>query len=53
MELKQTIVKDIKNNQVILYMKGTKDMPMRFLQFGGRYLIIMGEYKDVNVLKTP
>ena len=28
MDLKETIVKDIKNNQIILYMKGTKNMPM-------------------------
>ena len=28
MELKEQIIKDIKNNPVILYMKGTQDMPM-------------------------
>ncbi|MEL1223998.1 MAG: glutaredoxin domain-containing protein, partial [Candidatus Neomarinimicrobiota bacterium] len=28
MELKEQIIDDIKNNPVILYMKGTKDMPM-------------------------
>ena len=28
MELKEQITKDIKNNPVILYMKGTQDMPM-------------------------
>ena len=28
MDLKESIEKDIKSNNVILYMKGTKDMPM-------------------------
>ena len=28
MELKEQIIDDINNNPVILYMKGTKDMPM-------------------------
>ena len=28
MELKEQIIKDIKNNPVILCMKGTQDMPM-------------------------
>ena len=28
MDLKETIIKDIEDNQIILYMKGTKDMPM-------------------------
>ena len=28
MELKEQIINDIKNNPVILYMKGTQDMPM-------------------------
>ena len=55
MDLKETIVKDIKNNQVILYMKGTKDMPMcgfsnSVVQILNHYGI---EYKDVNVLEDP
>ena len=28
MGLKEQIINDIKNNPVILYMKGTQDMPM-------------------------
>ena len=28
MELKEQIVDDINNNSIILYMKGTKEMPM-------------------------
>jgi len=55
MDLKETIEKDIKNNNVILYMKGTKDMPMcgfsnSVVQILNHYGI---EYKDVNVLEDP
>ena len=53
MDLKETIVKDIKNNQIILYMKGTKDMPM--CGFSNSVVQILNhygvEYKDVNVLE--
>ena len=55
MSLKETIVKDIKNNQIILYMKGTKDMPM--CGFSNSVVQILNhygvEYKDVNVLEDP
>ena len=55
MDLKETIVKDIKNNQIILYMKGTKDMPM--CGFSNSVVQILNhygvEYKDVNVLEDP
>ena len=55
MDLKETIVKDIENNQVILYMKGTKDMPM--CGFSNSVVQILNhygvEYKDVNVLEDP
>ena len=55
MDLKETIEKDIKNNQVILYMKGTKDMPM--CGFSNSVVQILNhygvEYKDVNVLEDP
>lgn len=55
MDLKETIVKDIKNNQVILYMKGTKDMPM--CGFSNSVVQILNhygvEYKDVNILEDP
>ena len=53
MDLKETIVNDIKNNQIILYMKGTKDMPM--CGFSNSVVQILNhygvEYKDVNVLE--
>jgi len=55
MDLKETIVKDIKNNQIILYMKGTKNMPM--CGFSNSVVQILNhygvEYKDVNVLEDP
>ena len=55
MSLKETIVKDIKNNQIILYLKGTKDMPM--CGFSNSVVQILNhygvEYKDVNVLEDP
>ena len=55
MDLKETIVKEIKNNQIILYMKGTKDMPM--CGFSNSVVQILNhygvEYKDVNVLEDP
>ena len=55
MNLKETIVKDIKNNQIILYLKGTKDMPM--CGFSNSVVQILNhygvEYKDVNVLEDP
>ena len=55
MDLKETIVKDIQNNQVILYMKGTKDMPM--CGFSNSVVQILNhygvEYKDVNILEDP
>ena len=55
MDLKESIEKDIKSNNVILYMKGTKDMPMcgfsnSVVQILNHYGI---EYKDVNVLEDP
>ena len=55
MELKEQIIDDIKNNPVILYMKGTKDMPM--CGFSNSVVQILNhygvEYKDVNVLEDP
>ena len=55
MELKEQIINDIKNNPVILYMKGTQDMPMcgfsnSVVQVLSQYGV---EYKDVNVLENP
>jgi len=53
MELKEQIVSDIDNNPIILYMKGTKEMPMcgfsnSVVQILNQYGV---EYKDVNVLE--
>ena len=55
MELKEQIINDIKNNPVILYMKGTQDMPMcgfsnSVVQALSQYGV---EFKDVNVLENP
>ena len=55
MELKEQISKDIDNNPIILYMKGTKEMPMcgfsnSVVQALNHYGV---EYKDVNVLTDP
>ncbi len=55
MELKEQIIDDIKNNPVILYMKGTKDMPMcgfsnSVVQILNHYGI---DYKDINILEDP
>jgi len=55
MELKEQIIKDIKNNPVILYMKGTQDMPM--CGFSNSVVQVLSqhgvEFKDVNVLEDP
>ena len=55
MDLKEQIVDDINSNSIILYMKGTKDMPMcgfsnSVVQLLNHYGV---EYKDVNVLEDP
>ena len=55
MDLKETIIKDINDNQIILYMKGTKNMPMcgfsnSVVQILNHYGVV---YKDVNVLEDP
>jgi len=55
MELKEQIINDIKNNPVILYMKGTQDMPM--CGFSNSVVQVLNQYgvefKDVNVLENP
>ena len=55
MELKEQIINDIENNPIILYMKGTKDMPM--CGFSSSVVQILNhygvEFKDVNVLTDP
>ena len=53
MELKEQIIKDIKNNPVMLYMKGTQDMPM--CGFSNAVVQVLRhygvEFKDVKVRK--
>ena len=55
MELKEQIINDINNNPIILYMKGTKAMPM--CGFSNSVVNILNHYgvnyKDVNVLTDP
>ena len=55
MGLKEQIIKDIKNNPVILCMKGTQDMPM--FGFSNTEVQVLShygvEFKDVNVLENP
>ena len=55
MELKEQIINDIKNNPVILYMKGTQDMPM--CGFSNSVVQVLSQYgvefKDINVLEDP
>ena len=55
MELSEQIKNDIEKNPIILYMKGTKDMPMcgfsnQVVQILNHYGI---EYKDVKILEDP
>ena len=53
MKLKEQIINDIESNSIILYMKGTKDMPM--CGFSSSVVQILNhydvEFKDVNVLE--
>ena len=55
MELKDQIVKDINGNFVMLYMKGTKEMPM--CGFSATIVKILNhygvDYKATNVLENP
>ena len=55
MDLKEKIIQDIDNNDIILYMKGTKEMPM--CGFSNSVIQILNhygvQYKDVNVLEDP
>ena len=55
MEMKEQIVSDIEPNPIILYMKGTKEMPM--CGFSNSVVQVLNhygvEYKDVNVLEDP
>ena len=55
MELKEQIQQDINNNNIILYMKGNKEMPM--CGFSSTVVQILNlykvEYKAINVLEDP
>ena len=53
--LKEEIINDINSNNIILYMKGTKEMPM--CGFSSTVVKILAmynvQYKDINVLVDP
>ena len=55
MDLKEKIINDINNNLIILYMKGTKEMPM--CGFSNSVVQVLNhygvDYKDINVLEDP
>ena len=55
MNLKQQIIDDIGDNSIILYMKGTKEMPM--CGFSNSVVQVLNhygvEYKDINILEDP
>ena len=55
MDLKEQIVDDINSNSIILYMKGTKEMPQ--CGFSNNVVQILNhygvEYKDINILTDP
>ena len=55
MNLKEQIIDDINNNPIILYMKGTKEMPM--CGFSNSVVQVLNhygvDYKDINVLEDP
>lgn len=54
-ELKQNIINEINSNDVILFMKGTKNIPM--CGFSSTVIKVLSmydiKYKDVNVLEDP
>ena len=55
MDIKEKIVNEIKENPIVLYMKGTKEMPVcgfsnSVVQILNHYGI---DYKDVNILEDP
>ena len=53
--LKEQIINDIKSNNIILYMKGTKEMPM--CGFSSTVVKILAmyniQYQDINILEDP
>ena len=54
-ELKNQIINDINSNDVILFMKGTKPMPM--CGFSATVVKVLSmyniDYKDINILEDP
>ena len=55
MELSEQIKNDISQNPILLYMKGTKEMPMcgisnQVVQILDHYGV---DYKDINILEDP
>jgi len=55
MDLKEQIINDINSNTIILYLKGTKEMPM--CGFSNSVVQVLNHYgvdfKDINVLEDP
>ena len=55
MTLKEKIINDIENNQIILYMKGTQERPM--CGFSTKVVNTLNShsvvFQDVNVLEDP
>ena len=55
MDLKEQIIDDINSNPILLYMKGTKEMPQ--CGFSNNVVQILNhygvDYKDINVLTDP
>tara|TARA_X000001036_G_C20684762_1_gene807219 strand:- start:118 stop:432 length:315 start_codon:yes stop_codon:yes gene_type:complete len=55
MELSEKIKSDINENPIILFMKGTKEMPM--CGFSNQVVQILSHYdvkfKDINILEDP
>ena len=55
MELSEKIKSDINDNPIILFMKGTKEMPM--CGFSNQVVQILNhygvEFKDINILEDP
>ena len=55
MTLKEKIINDIENNQIILYMKGTQERPM--CDFSAKVVNTLNShsvvFQDINVLEDP
>ena len=55
MDISDKIKKDINENRIMLYMKGTKEMPM--CGFSSTVIRVLNmyniNYKDINILEDP